>query len=133
MTAFSDYLEQKVLGVTLLGTPFTAPSTIYLALATSVTTDGAVFTEVPSGTAYARQVVTFGVPETNGTKYQVKNTPTNTLPEATTPWGYVTHLGLYDSPTGGNQLYWGALTTSRTVLTGDTFQFTANELKVQLD
>jgi hypothetical protein len=39
---------------------------------------------------------------------------------------------LYDSPTGGNLLYQGALTSVRTVETGDTFQFNAGDFKVQV-
>jgi len=133
MTAFSDYLEQKVLGVTLLGSSYTCADTIYVALATSCTTDGAVFNEVPAGTAYERTVVVFGSPSADGTKYQVANSAAVTFAEATTPWNEITHCGLYDSPTGGNQLYWGALTAARTILSGDTFEFPTGNLKVQLD
>lgn len=133
MSHFSNYLEDRLLGVTLLGSPFTAPSTIYVALATSCTTDGAVFHEVPAGTAYARQVVVFGAPAANGTATRCQNTASVTFPEATTPWGGVTHAGLYDSPTGGNQLYWGSLTTVRTILTADTFQYPIGQFSVSLD
>jgi hypothetical protein len=133
MTAFSDYLESKILGLTLLGSSYTGPSTVYLALATSATTDGAVFNEVPAGTAYTRQVVAFGAPTNNGTKRQVANTGLISYSEATTPWGGITHAGLYDSPTSGNQLYWGALTATRTIDTADTFQFPISNLTVSLD
>ncbi|RCS42315.1 hypothetical protein DTL42_19445 [Bremerella cremea] len=133
MTAFSDYLEAALLGVTLLGSSYTPGETIYLALATSVTTDGAVFTEVPSGTAYARQRVQFGSPTNDGTKKKVSNSGAVTYSEATTPWGGITHIGLYDSPTGGNQLYYGALTSTRTIETGDTFQVPDANLSVSLD
>jgi hypothetical protein len=131
MTAFSDYLEQKVLGVTLLGSAYTAPSTIYCALATSVTTDGDTFEE-PAPAEYSRQVVVFGAPAQAAEKHQVSCSSPVTFTEAATPWGVVTHVGLYDSPTGGNLLYQGALTSVRTVETGDTFQFNAGDLKVQL-
>lgn len=132
MSNFSDYLEQKLLGVTLLGSPFTAPSTIYLALATSCTTDGAVFQEVPSGTAYSRQAIAFGAPSVNGDGYRVTNSALVTYPTATTPWGYVKHMGLYDSPTGGNQLYWGDLTTPRTIITNDIPQIPIANIGVSL-
>jgi hypothetical protein len=132
MAAFSDYLEGVVLGVTLLGSAYTPPSTVYMALATSCTTDGAVFEEVPTGTAYARQVVVFGAPVVTGLKKQVTNDGAVTFPEATTPWGTITHCGLYDSPTGGNQLYFGALTAVRTISTADTFQFNDGDFATQV-
>ena len=120
MSNMSDYLEAKVLGVTLLGSPFTAPATVWVSLATSAATDGAVFNEVPTATGYARQVIAFGAPSDVGLSKQVTNTGLINFPTTTTPWGTVTHYGLYDSPTGGNQLYWGALTTARTIVTGDS-------------
>jgi hypothetical protein len=130
MSNMSDYLEDKLLGVSLLGSPFTAPATVWMALATSATTDGAVFNEVPSGTAYVRQVVVFGAPAASGLSQQVANSGLITFPQATTPWGYLTHLGIYDSPTAGNQLYWGALTTPRTVITNDQVIMPANNLLI---
>lgn len=133
MTAFSDYLESKVLGVTLLGSAYAAPSTIFMALSTSCTTDGAVFTEVVAGTAYARQVVVFGTPADDGTKRKVANSVAINFTEATTSWGGITHAGLYDSPTSGNQLYWGALTATKTISTGDTFHYEIGAFSVSLD
>lgn len=130
MANMSNYLEDKVLGVSVLGSPFTAPATVYLALATSSTTDGAVFQEVATGTAYARQVVAFGAPATSGLSRQVLNSGVVTFPQATTPWGYITHLGIYDSPTSGNQLYWGALTTPRTVITNDQLSLPIGNLSL---
>ncbi len=132
MSNMSDYLEAKVLGVTVLGSPFTAPATVWLALATSVTTDGAVFQEVPSGTGYARQVIAFGAPADVGLSKQVLNSGTITFPTASTPWGTITHQGLYDSPTAGNQLYWGALSTVRTVVTSDIPQVPVSNIAVSV-
>jgi hypothetical protein len=130
MANMSDYLESKFLGVSLLGSPFTAPATVWLALATSATTDGAVFSEVPSGTGYERQVIVFGAPAAVGLAMQVTNSGVVNFPLATTPWGTITHQGLYDSPTSGNQLYWGALTTARTVITNDTPQVPISNIAI---
>lgn len=133
MTAFSDYLEQRVLGATLLGSVYTPVNTVYLALATSAASDGAFFQEVPGGTAYTRQRVQFGSITADGLSHRVRNVSALNYPEATTPWGGLTHCAIYDSPTGGNQLYWGPLTTVRTILTGDTFQVPAENFSVSLD
>lgn len=129
MSNFSNYLEEKLLGATLCGSAWTCPDTLFLALATSLATDGDVFTEVADDTAYVRQTVVFGAPADS----QCKNDGAVTYPEATTPWGTVTHAGIYDSPTGGNQLYWGALSVGRDVQYGDTFQFPSENFTVTLD
>ena len=53
MAAFSDYLENKVLGHVFGGTAYTAPSTLYVALYTVAPSDTGGGTEV-SGGGYAR-------------------------------------------------------------------------------
>lgn len=128
-TNFSDYLEQAVLGVTLCGSVYTAPTTVYMALFTACSSDGSDVTEVPTATGYGRQVVAFGS-ISGGT---VPNSGNVTFSEATTAWGTITHMGLYDAVTSGNQLYWGILDASRTVDTGDTFQIPDGLLDVSID
>jgi hypothetical protein len=136
MSALSNYLEAALLNLTLRNTPFTAPANVYLALFTSNPTDAAGGTEV-SGGSYARQAVAtssgFTAPATNGSATQVTNANTVTWPAATANWGSVTHFGIFDASSGGNLLYHGALTTPKTVASGDTFRFLANALAINLD
>jgi|TARA_R110000824_G_scaffold75309_2_gene191204 hypothetical protein len=42
-------------------------------------------------------------------------------------------VGIFNAATGGNLLYWDMLTTERTVLNGDTYQFLAGTLQVRED
>jgi len=44
----------------------------------------------------------------------------------------VTHVAIMDNSTGGNVLFYGALSVSKTVTTGDTFQINAGALTVSL-
>lgn len=128
MTAFTNYLETKLLGVTICGSVFTAPTTIYVGLATVLSTDGDVITEVNTG-SYARRAVTFGAP-TSGI---CLNSGTITFPQATADWGTVNYVVLYDASTSGNALYWSALLVPRPVITNDTLVFPASSLSVTLD
>ncbi len=53
--------------------------------------------------------------------------------EATGSWGTISYFALMDALTGGNMLACGALTTPKAITTGDTPQFAAGDLSVQLD
>jgi hypothetical protein len=131
MTAFSNFLENKILDHTLRGSAgaYTAPATIYVGLFTASPTDGNTGTEV-SGNAYARQSITFGTAASSG---QISNTATVTFPTATGTWGTITHIGLYDALTSGNLLYWGAVVQNKTVANGDTFSISIGNLTITLD
>ena len=50
---------------------------------------------------------------------------------ATAGWGTVTDVAIVDTASGaGNILYYGALTASKVVNSGDTFKFNAGDLDV---
>ena len=138
MTAASNYLENKVLDHVLTSTGYTQPSTRYLALFTNGSGNAATNLEAgtltdevsTSGTAYARKSVTFasasgGTSATNATV---------TFDAATASWGTITHVAVMDGGTAGsgNVLFWGAVTTSKTIDTGDTFQVTSGNLTISL-
>jgi hypothetical protein len=134
MSAASNYLENKVLDHVLTTTPYTAPGTRYLALFTNVSTNAAAnleagtLTDEVSGGSYARQTVTFagassGTSSTNATV---------TFPTATANFGTITHVAVMDALTTGNVLFWGAVTTPKTIETGDTFQVSSGNLTVSL-
>lgn len=144
MSAASSYLEAKLLNHTLTATGFTQPSTRYIALfintsgqALAHLQDGTLTDEVTtSGTSYSRQSVTFGTATTTGSgNSAVTTTATNatvTFPTATASWGTITHVAVMDAATGGNVLFFGAVTTSKSIDTGDTFQITSGNLTVAL-
>ena len=126
--SMSDYLENALLNAVLRNTPYTSPSQVYVALFTSDPTDAGTGTEV-SGGGYARQAVTFNAPS-NG---QVTNAADILFPVATASWGTVTHVGIYDAQTGGNLLFSGALTTSKTISANDQLKIAAGSLSISLD
>lgn len=141
MSASSDYLENKILDHVLrYGTaPFTGPSTVYVALFNNTSGNAATNLEAgtltdevsTSGTAYARQSVTFAA-SSGGT---IASNATVTFPTATgSGFGTVTHLALMDSDVegSGNVLFYGALATAKTVGVDDTFSIASGSLTVSL-
>jgi len=134
MSAASDYLENKVLDHVLTATSYTAPSTRYLALFTNTSGSAATnleagtLTDEVSGGTYSRQSVTFAA-ASSGTS---ATNATVTFPAATANWGTITHVAVMDAATSGNVLFWGAVTTAKTIETGDTFQVSSGNLSVSL-
>lgn len=129
MSAMSDYLERQVLRHLLRNTDiFAAPDNVYVSLHTANPTDAASGAEV-SGGSYARVAATTGTagsgsgstwtdPGASGT-INSSNASAITFPAPTANWGTVTHFGVWDASTAGNLLFYGALTTSRTINNGD--------------
>lgn len=127
--SFSNYLETELLDHVFTNSAYTAPSTLYLALFTSNPAEDGSGTEVTtSGTAYARQTVTFSVSGNTATTDAAVEFPT-----ATANYGTVSHVGIYDASSAGNLIAYAALTTSKAIETGDVFRVPAGDLDITLD
>ena len=125
--SFSDYLENKVLLHVFGGTAYTAPTTLYVALFTTDPGEAGTGTEVTGG-SYARRTATFSVTTSTAT-----NTAAIEFPTATASWGTITYAAVYDALSGGNLLGSGALTTSKTINSGDVLRIPASSLNITLD
>jgi hypothetical protein len=138
MSAASNYLENKLLDHTLRNTAYTQPSGLWLALFNNTSTATAANLEAgtltdetsTSGTAYSRQTIAFNAASGGS----AASTSTVTFSAATANWGTITHVAIMDGATAGagNVLFWGAVTTAKTIETGDTFQVTAGNLTIAL-
>jgi len=127
--SFSNYLETELLDHVFTNSAYTAPSTLYLALFTSNPDEDGSGTEVTtSGTAYARQTVTFSVSGNTATTGAAVEFPT-----ATANYGTVSHVGIYDASSAGNLIAYASLTTSKAIETGDVFRVPAGDLDITLD
>jgi hypothetical protein len=127
--SFSNYLETELLDHVFTNSAYTAPSTLYLALFTSNPDEDGSGTEVTtSGTAYARQTVTFSVSGNTATTDAAVEFPT-----ATANYGTVSHVGIYDASSAGNLIAYASLTTSKAIETGDVFRVPAGDLDITLD
>jgi hypothetical protein len=138
MSAASNYLENKVLDHVLRTASYTQPSGLWLALFNNTSGSAATNLEAgtltdetsTSGTAYVRKAVTFAA-SSSGT---AATSATVTFDAATANWGTISHVAIMDGATAGagNVLFWGAVTTPKTIETGDTFQVTSGNLTVSL-
>jgi hypothetical protein len=139
MAGKSNYLEDAVINSVLRGVAFPAVTgSTYVGLFTAAPTDAGGGTEV-SGGSYARVAVSratgsWDAPADQSGAEKTANTAAVTFPSPTANWGTVTHFGVFDASTAGNLLYWGALGTSRNILSGDVApQFAAGALVITED
>lgn len=125
--AKSDYAEKATLDWLLGGDDPTRPTGRYVALFQADPTDEGTGTEV-SGGSYARQEATFGAASTDAGVTTA--TTTADLDWINLPTVEITHVGIFDASTGGNLIYHGALTTSKTLTSGDNFTINSGQLTI---
>lgn len=141
MSAMSDYLENKLIDQIFRGQSAPTTTTLYVGLLTAAPSDSGGGTEV-SGGSYARVAVSSSLSNWAGTQSagstvassgssgQTSNNGAITFPTPTAGWGTVTHFGIYDASSGGNLLFFGALTIAKTVNQADTVTFPAASLSI---
>lgn len=143
--SMTDYLENKLLDWLIRGQTLTQLTNVYVSLHTASCSDSSTGTEVTGG-SYARVTVTANMTQwagtqsagsttaSTGTGGTTSNNNAATFPSPTANWGSVTHFGLFDASTSGNQLFCAALTTPKTINNGDAApSFAAGALTVQID
>lgn len=137
MSQASDYLEDALLDHVLRNTAFTSPTAVYVGLFTigdsagdntDLLEEGTLTNEI-SGNGYARKAATFSA--ASGGSITTSGNITFD-PASGGDWGTITHIAILDAASAGNVLFYGALTTSKTIEDGDTFQITAGNLTVTL-
>lgn len=155
MGALTDTFENKLIDWKLRGQALglngaTAAAgsgfaNVYIGLITAAGSDSAVGTEV-SGGGYARVAVactlanwagTQGAGTTTvstGSSGTTSNNNAITFPAPSAAWGQVVEFGVFDSATGGTELWRGALTAAKTINSGDPApSFAAGSLTFQID
>lgn len=121
----SDYAENKVNELLVGKTAFALP-TAFISLHTASPTDAGTGAEVTGG-AYGRKS-TVGADWNTSAAGSISNATAQAFPTATAAWGTVTHFAVWDAVTAGNMLFWGALTVSKVVASGDTPSFAIGAL-----
>jgi hypothetical protein len=119
----SLYLDNTFLSIALLNTSFVPPTVVYVALFTVTPGPSGGGTEVAGG-GYGRQIASFTAPSSGSTA----NVADIFFPIATAPWGTIVAFALFDASSGGNMLYFGNLSTSRSIMTSDQLKFPASQL-----
>jgi hypothetical protein len=148
----SNYLENKILDHVLgEGSRDYTPTTLFVALFSN--SGGGAATALESGTnstsgstnwgfyeinngSYARQAVNFNAASSGS----ATNNGAVTFPQATADYdsagsqgNTVTHIGIMDASTAGNVIFFGALSTSKTVTSGDVFQINDAAITISLE
>jgi len=130
--SLSDSFETHTLKYLLTTDSVTRPTSWYVALCTTDPTDSALGTEVStSGTAYARQSVTFTVSGNNAS-----NSSAIEFPEATASYGTVVAVMIMPASTGGtasDMICYANLTTDKAIASGDIFRIPAGDLDINID
>lgn len=129
MSALSDYAEKLLLDWAMTTSSATRPTAWYVALYTAAPSDSGGGTEVSTG-GYSRKSVTFSAASTPGGTTSNSNTVTFTASGAN--YGTVSHIGIFDASTGGNLLWHGAMSASKTVNDGDTLEFSIGNINLTL-
>lgn len=141
--AVTSYLGNLLLDWLWRGQTRTAPGTVYLALCSDVGTRGTAGTEL-SGGAYARQGIACtlaawedtqnagGAVASTGTTDEIETEAAVTYTPPNADWGTVQSAELRDASTAGNRLWFAALASAKSVLSGDTVSFAAGAVKVRL-
>lgn len=130
MSAMSDYLEGEIIKHIFRTGSFTKPTVLAVGLFTAAPSDSGGGTEV-SGGSYARATLNpldanWAAPA--GGNGVTSNSSTITFATPTANWGTVTHFAVFDAASAGNMLFWGSLTVTKTINSGDTVTFPAGSL-----
>lgn len=129
MAALSDHAEALLLDWLMTNGTATRPTAWYVALYTAAPSDSGGGTEL-SGNGYAREAVTFDAASSPGGT--TSNTGAVSFTASGGSWGTITHLGIFDASSGGNLLWHGALTASKTIADGDTLEFSAGNIDLTI-
>lgn len=127
--SLTDAAENAIVDAVFRSQSLGAPATWYVALDTSACSDSSAGTEV-SGGSYARASLAAGLSNwkgtdggtsgaSTGTSGQTKNAVAITFAAPTASWGVVTHFRLVSASSGGTTWVCQALTTPKTINSGD--------------
>ncbi len=126
MAAFSNYLEDQITGW-IAGTSMTAPPATFVQLYNGDPTDAG-----SGGTAlFTRYQVASGAGSwTRGTggNGTITNASAFTITSSATATASATHVAVWDASAAGNLLFYGALTTAKTIASGDEVKFNTSAL-----
>jgi len=130
MSAFSDYLENSLTGW-INGTSFpTEPSATWVQLF-----NGSPLETGSGGTAlYTRVAVAAGGwTTTTGATATITNTAEITMNASAATSATADFFGVFTNSTSGNLIFYGGLTTSKTISVGDEVKFNASSLTLRID
>ena len=126
MAAFSDYMEDAITAW-INGSPFPtpAPTATFVQLYNQSPGDGGSLT----GALYSRtSVASGGWTRGTGGAGTLANTSAITITSSASSAATASHFGVFDASASGNLIFYGALTSSKTIAIGDEVKFHALQL-----
>ena len=130
MSAFSNYLEDQITGW-IAGTSMTAPSATFVQLYNGDPLDtGLGGTPIVIATAARLSVASGTGSWTRGTGAAgtITNASAFTITGSATATASATHFTVWDASASGNLLFYGQLTTAKTIASGDEVKFNTSSL-----
>src|SRR4051812_31021374 len=122
----TNLLEAAIINHFFRNTSQTPAAALYAAMLTAVANEETrSVTEAPRG-RYARKAITFDAPTLGVTQNSAQ-----IVFDAGA--GTITHIGIYDASTSGNLLAVAALSSSRTIASGEQLVFNAGQITLSLD
>tara|TARA_R100000329_G_C7546008_1_gene192876 strand:- start:281 stop:715 length:435 start_codon:yes stop_codon:yes gene_type:complete len=104
-------------------------TSIYVGLHTASPGEAGSTSNELSGNNYARTLAAFDAASSGASD----NSGSVEFPIASGSWGTISHFSLHTAQTGGTMLVHGAVTTSKSVASGDTIRFSAGDLDISID
>ena len=144
MSSMSNNYENKVADFLYRGQSYTPPATLWVGFLTAVASDSTAGTEVTGG-SYARVGIsadttnmsgTQGAASTGvstGTGGTISNNVEIVFPTPSADWGLVVGMAIWDASTGGNIRDYCALTSSKSIFSGDDVRIAVGQLQIQVD
>ncbi len=131
MGGFSDFWKGRVLDH-LFGKGACIAPDIHVGLSSAEPGDDGSGLAEPAGGGYGR-VRTTAADWNSAQDGTVSNAGGILFAPADSDWPQVSHVALFDAPTGGEMLAWGQLSVVQVVRAGDAPEFAAGDLSVSLD
>jgi|SRR6185437_13523165 len=120
----TNYLENKLTSHVLRNVAYTSPSSVFVALHTVNPTKTGSVGEVTTASfpSYTRKQLALGAPA-NGIGVSTADLTWNVDGNLT-----FTHVSIWDAANGGNPLFFGELSASKTMASGDIFRIPTGSL-----
>lgn len=123
--SIANFLETTLLDLVFNATAYSGQATVYVKLhigdpGEACTSNAAAHT--------TRVAATFGAAASGAISNDANITFTSMAANET-----ISHISIWDNISAGNALWYGALTASKTVNIGDTFQIATGDLDISLD
>lgn len=124
MAGFTNYGENLVINTILRGS-----QQLYVGLLLGDPTESGSSTNEIKAPSYSRKPIRFIEPNL-GETYNLDDITFNTAVEN---WGWVTHIGIYDSPTNGNMIMFAALDFKKEIRAADIYKIPRGFFLFDLD